>query len=146
MKRILVVLMVALMTLGASAQERVRGSRMQRMNPTEQATAQAKRVKDRCQLTDEQYQKVYELYLAQANASKARRDSMEAARNTDAQSGATAQQGGGQGRERMMGRQKEFNDKMKAILNEEQYAKYEEMLKEGRRQNGNRRQGGGRRN
>lgn len=130
MKKLFILLVVSAMCVASYSQERVRSSRMQRMNPTEQATAMATRIKEKCQLSDEQYTKVYELYLAQATANKARRDSIQAAREQmDAQSGATEQnqRGPHPNRDNMRKQNEAFNASIKAILTDEQFKIYQEM-------------------
>lgn len=119
MKKILFSLILALVTLGANAQ----GFGGRQFNPEDMAKRQVDRIKESCGINDEQYKKIYDYYLDQSKKQMAMMDSIRNA-------------GGGQGgfprmnREDMEKRQKAQNEAIKAILTEEQYAKYEEMQKQ----------------
>lgn len=102
-------------------------------NPEEMATRQATEIKTACNLSDEQYAAVRQLYLDSSNKMKAMRDSIAAA--------------GGDFRtsfnmDDMRKRNEEQNAKIKAILTEEQYQAYEKLQAERRQRFG---QGGPRR-
>lgn len=120
MKKILFTLILALVTLGANAQG-FGGQRQ--MNPEDMAKRQAERIKETCGINEDQYKKIYDFYLAQSKQQIAMMDSIRNA-------------GGGQGgfprmnREDMEKRQKAQTEAIKAILTEEQFAKYEEMQKQ----------------
>lgn len=129
MKKIILAISIMLATVGAQAQ----GQRRE-FNPEQNATRQADRIKETCKTNDEQYKKLYDLFLAEANRQKAQMDSLRAA---------GAQGGGMRGnfdREAMQKRRDEQNAKIKAILTPEQYAAYEEAQKQMQER---RRQGGG---
>ena len=134
MRKIILTFAVMFMTLSVSAQQGNGGRRQ--FNPTEMAQRQANRLKEACSLTDEQLEAVQNIYLEQAKAMQAERDSL-------AKSGDSA-------RPRMnpdsFRKRAEATDaKIKAILTEEQVAAYEKLQKErGNRQGGN--GGRGRRN
>lgn len=122
MKKLLFLLILALVTIGANAQGQ--GGPRQ-FKPEDMAKRQAERVKEVCSTNDEQYKAIYELYLAQSKKMTAQMDSIRALGNN-----------GGQMRfnpEEMQKRQEEMNAKIKEILTEEQYAKYEEMQKQRQR-------------
>lgn len=122
MKKLLFLLTLAFVTLGANAQ----GQGFPRFNPEDMAKRQAERVKETCRTNDEQYKAIYDLYLAQSKKQIAMMDSIRALGNN-----------GGQGmpfnREEMQKRQEEMNAKIKAVLTDEQYTKYEEMQKQRQR-------------
>ena len=129
MKKIILAISIMLATVGAQAQ----GQRRE-FNPEQNATRQADRIKETCKTNDEQYKKLYDLFLAEAKRQKAQMDSLRAA---------GAQGGGMRGnfdREAMQKRRDEQNAKIKAILTPEQYAAYEEAQKQMQER---RRQGGG---
>lgn len=128
MKKILMVVMMALATVGMQAQ----GPRRE-FNPEQNATRQADRIKETCKVDDQQYKQLYDLFLAEANKQKAQMDSLRAA----GQQGQGAR--GNFNREEWQKRQEEMQAKVKAILTPEQYAAYEEAQKQMRER---RRQGG----
>lgn len=123
MKKIILTLIVALCAVVANAQG------FRQMNPEDMAKRQAERIKETCGINDEQYAKIYDLYLAQSKQTQAMMDSLRAQANN-----------GGErprfDREAMQKRQDEMNAKIKAVLTEEQYAKYEEMQKQMRERRG----------
>lgn len=102
------------------------------MNPEDMAKFQTERVKEACTLNDDQYKAIYDIYLEQ---SKKMQEQMQ-----------SAQQGGNGmprfDREAMKKQREEMNAKIKTILTEEQYAKYEEMQKQQRQRFGGGRHGG----
>lgn len=116
MKKLIFSLLLALVAVGANAQGF--GGGQFRMNPEDMAKHQADRVKEACSTTDDQYKQIYELYLAQS----VQMDSIMKA----------GMQGGDRprfDREKMMANRNAMNEKIKAILTPEQYAKYEEQQK-----------------
>lgn len=125
MKKIILSLIIALSALVANAQ----GQGFRQMNPEDMAKRQTERVKEACGINEEQYAKIYDLYLAQQKQAQAMMDSLRAQANN-----------GGErprfNREAMQKRQDELNAKLKEVLTEEQYAKYEEMQKQMRQRRG----------
>ena len=122
MKKIILTLMLAVVSLSSFAQ--FGGGQFQMPKPEEMATRRAdqvkEQVKDAGQLTDDQYKKVYDLYLKQSK-------DMQAKMNEG---------GGGFGAfnmEDMQKQQEATNKALKEILSEEQYKAYqkaqEEMMK-----------------
>ena len=122
MKKIILTLMLAVVSLSSFAQ--FGGGQFQMPKPEEMATRRAdqvkEQVKDAGQLTDEQYKKVYDLYLQQSK-------DMQAKMNEG---------GGGFGAfnmEDMQKQQEATNKALKEILSEEQFKAYqkaqEEMMK-----------------
>lgn len=107
-------------------------------NPEQNATRQADRIKEACGTNDEQYKKLYDMFLAEANRQKAQMDSIRA-------NGGQGMQRGNFDREALQKRQEEANAKIKAILTPEQYAKYEEAEKQRRERMGQRGGFGGQR-
>ena len=111
-----IVLMAALLlSLSASAQDQQRGQRRQ-FEPKEMATRQAQMLKDSIGINDEQYKKVYELFLKSANEMQAEREKMQ-------QSGDRPQFD----REAWQKRNEAQNAELKKIITEEQYDKYQQM-------------------
>ena len=122
MKKIILTLMLAVVSLSSFAQ--FGGGQFQMPKPEEMATRRAdqvkEQVKDAGQLTDDQYKKVYDLYLKQSK-------DMQAKMNEG---------GGGFGAfnmEDMQKQQEAANKALKEILSEEQFKAYqkaqEEMMK-----------------
>ena len=122
MKKIILTLMLAGVSLSSFAQ--FGGGQFQMPKPEEMATRRAdqvkEQVKDAGQLTDDQYKKVYDLYLKQSK-------DMQAKMNEG---------GGGFGAfnmEDMQKQQEATNKALKEILSEEQFKAYqkaqEEMMK-----------------
>lgn len=123
MKKFLFSLVLALVTLGANAQA-FGGGRPQ-MNPEDMAKRQVDRIKEACQTSDEQTKQIYDLVLAQQKQMMAQMDSIR--------------QAGGQfqfNREEFQARREAMNEKIKAILTPEQYAKYEEQQRQMRERMG----------
>ncbi|MBO7580443.1 MAG: hypothetical protein J6T38_02855 [Bacteroidaceae bacterium] len=121
MKKIILTLMLAVVSLSSFAQ--FGGGQFQMPKPEEMATRRAdqvkEQVKDAGQLTDEQYKKVYDLYLKQSKDMQAKMS-----------------EGGGMGgfnMEEMQKQQEATNKALKEILSEEQFKAYqkaqEEMMK-----------------
>jgi hypothetical protein len=122
MKKIILTLMMAVVSLSSFAQ--FGGGQFQMPKPEEMATRRAdqikEQVKDAGQLTDEQYKKVYDLYLKQSKDMQAK----------------MSEGGGGFGgfnMEEMQKQQEATNKALKEILTEEQFKAYqkaqEEMMK-----------------
>ena len=122
MKKIILTLMLEVVSLSSFAQ--FGGGQFQMPKPEEMATRRAdqvkEQVKDAGQLTDDQYKKVYDLYLKQSK-------DMQAKMNEG---------GGGFGAfnmEDMQKQQEATNKALKEILSEEQFKAYqkaqEEMMK-----------------
>ena len=122
MKKIILTLMMAVVSLSSFAQ--FGGGQFQMPKPEEMATRRAdqikEQVKDAGQLTDEQYKKVYDLYLKQSKDMQAK----------------MSEGGGGFGSfnmEEMQKQQEATNKALKEILTEEQFKAYqkaqEEMMK-----------------
>ena len=122
MKKIILTLMLVVVSLSSFAQ--FGGGQFQMPKPEEMATRRAdqvkEQVKDAGQLTDDQYKKVYDLYLKQSK-------DMQAKMNEG---------GGGFGAfnmEDMQKQQEATNKALKEILSEEQFKAYqkaqEEMMK-----------------
>lgn len=127
MKKIILSAFLAMASISAMAQ----GPRRE-FNPEQNATRQANRIKETCKVDDAQYEKLYKLFLEEANQQKARMDSLRAA-------GVQGPQRGNMDREAWQKRREEQAAKIKAILTAEQYAAYEEAQKqmmERRRQGG----------
>jgi len=125
MKKIILTVLVAFATVCASAQQF-------NFNPEDMAKRQAEQLKETCALSQEQYDKVLKLYLDSSKQMQAERDSLQKA--------------GGQPQmnmEAFRARQEKQNAEIKKILTEEQYAKYEEAMKQRRQRFGG--QGGGHR-
>lgn len=124
MKRFILAAIVLLTTVCANAQQQRR-----EFTPESQATRQATQIKEACNINDEQYKALYNLFLEQANKMRAQMDSLRAA-------------GGNAGgrpqfnREEWQKRQDEQTAKIKAILTAEQIPAYEEMLKKQRERRG----------
>ena len=134
----IVMVFAVLLTCGAWAQ----GQRRE-FNSADMAQRRTENLEKQLDLDSIQSKKVYALYLAQADSMKVRMEKMF--------------QGGQQGGQRMemtdeqraamKAEQDTFNTKMKAILTEEQYVKYEKLPRGGfggRRGGGQ--QGGGQQN
>ena len=112
MKKIILTLMLAVVSLSSFAQ--FGGGQFQMPKPEEMATRRAdqvkEQVKDAGQLTDEQYKKVYDLYLKQSKDMQAKMS-----------------EGGGMGgfnMEEMQKQQEATNKALKEILSEEQFKAY----------------------
>ncbi len=122
--------LLMLVAFAAQAQRGGGQGQRQRLSPEEQATAQAERMQEEFGLSDEQYEKTYEVLLSSAEA---RREKMEEAMAARSREGM---------REAFQEIQEEMDKELKSIFSEAQWAKYEEW-KENRPQR--RRRGGNRR-
>ena len=136
MKKLFLTMMVAMISLTSFAQFGGGGQRRE-FKPEDIATRRADQVKEAAKTTDEQYKKVYDLFLKQAQEQQAKMK--------EAQEKGERQQFD---REAMQKQQEATNAALKEILGEAQYAEYEKAQQE-RRQcfgqgGGGRGQGGGR--
>lgn len=132
MKKLFIMMMVAMVSLTSFAQQQ--GGRQRReFNPEETATRRADQVKEAAKISDEQYKKVYDLFLKQAQESQAR---MKAAQ----EKGERPQFD----REAMQKERDAQNAALKEILTPEQYEAYEKAQRERMQRGFNRGQGGGR--
>lgn len=119
MKKFFLTMMVAAISLTSFAQQFGGGQRRE-FKPEDMATRRADQVKEAAQTTDEQYKKVYDLFLKQSKDMQAK----------------MSEGGGGFGAfnmEDMQKQQEATNKALKEILSEEQYKAYqkaqEEMMK-----------------
>ncbi|MBR6202471.1 MAG: hypothetical protein IKQ62_05665 [Bacteroidaceae bacterium] len=136
MKKFFFSMMLAAISLTSFAQQG--GGQRREFKPEDQATRRANQVKEAAKTTDEQYQKVYDLFLKQAQESQAKMKE--------------AQEKGERprfDREEMQKQREATNAALKEILTEEQFAAYEKAQQErmqrgGRGGQGGRGQGGGR--
>ena len=122
MKKLFFAIAAMFVTMTASAQ--FPGGGMQ-FNPEDMAKRQVDRIKEACQTSDEQTKQIYDLVLAQQKQMMAQMDSIR--------------QAGGQfqfNREEFQARREAMNEKIKAILTPEQYAKYEEQQRQMRERMG----------
>ena len=128
MKKLFLTMMVAMISLTSFAQ--FGGGQRREFKPEDQATRRADQVKEAAKTTDEQYKKVYDLFLKQAQEQQAKMK--------EAQDKGERPQFD---REAMQKQQEATNAALKEILSEEQYAAYEKAQQERRQRFG---QGGGR--
>lgn len=119
MKKLILTMMVAMISLTSFAQFGGGGQRRE-FKPEDQATRRADQIKEAAKISDEQYKKVYDLFLKQSK-------DMQAKMNEG---------GGGFGAfnmEDMQKQQEATNKSLKEILSEEQFKAYqkaqEEMMK-----------------
>jgi len=91
-------------------------------SPEDMAKRQAEQVKEWVGASDEQYQKIYDLYLAQSKQMVAMMDSL---RNAGGNNGGFPRFD----REAMQKRHTEMNEKIKALLTDDQKTKYDEEQK-----------------
>ena len=119
MKKFFLTMMVAAISLTSFAQQFGGGQRRE-FKPEDMATRRADQVKEAAQTTDEQYKKVYDLFLKQSKDMQAK----------------MSEGGSGFGAfnmEDMQKQQEATNKALKEILSEEQYKAYqkaqEEMMK-----------------
>lgn len=134
MKKFFLTLMVAAISLASFAQQP--GGQRREFKPEDMATRRANQVKEAAKTTDEQYQKVYDLFLKQAQESQAKMKEAQ-------EKGERPQFN----REDMQKQQEATNAALKEILSAEQYEAYEKAQKERRQRGGQgfgRGQGGGR--
>ena len=129
MKKIILSMMVAFISLTSFAQQPGGGQRRE-FKPEDMATRRADQVKEAAKTTDEQYKKVYDLFLKQAQETQAKMK--------EAQEKGERQQFD---REAMQKQQEATNAALKEILTAEQYEAYEKAQQERRQRFG---QGGGR--
>ena len=126
MKKIVMMMMAVAFSLASFAQQ---GGPRREFNPESMATRRADQVKEAAKTTDEQYKKVYDLFLKQAQESQAKMKEAQ-------EKGERPQFN----REEMQKQQEATNAALKEILTPEQYAAYEKAQQERRQRFG---QGGG---
>ena len=124
MKKLILTLVVATLAVTAFAQQRPRGQ-LRQMDPKEQATRRADRLKETCGINDDQYKKAYDLFFQQAVETDSIFKAMQA-------SGDRPQFD----REAFQKRQEEQRAAIKAILTDEQFEKYEKSEAERRSRRG----------
>ncbi|NLV53781.1 MAG: hypothetical protein GXY64_11065 [Bacteroidales bacterium] len=120
MKKMIITMMMAVVSLSSFAQF---GGGQMSFKPEDMATRRAEQVKEAAKTTDEQYKKVYDLFLKQA-------------KDMDAKMKEAQSNGGGFPQfnpEDMQKQQEALNKALKEILSEEQFQAYqkaqEEMMK-----------------
>ena len=128
MKKLILTMMVAMISLTSFAQFGGGGQRRE-FKPEDQATRRADQIKEAAKISDEQYKKVYDLYLKQAQEQQARMKEAQ-------EKGERPQFN----REDMQKQQEATNAALKEILTAEQFAAYEKAQQERRQRMG---QGGG---
>lgn len=119
MKKFILSLIAMVCTTFAFAQ--FPGGQMPEFKPEDIATHMTDRLKDSLQINEDQYKKLYDINLKQANEMKTMMDKMMQGERPEFN------------REAMQKRQDEQNAAIKAVLTEEQYKKYDEMQKNLRR-------------
>ena len=128
MKKFFMAVALALVSVCASAQ----GFGGGQFNPEDMAKRQATMLKDSCSLDTAQYSKVLNLYVEQSKEMMKMMQDM--------------QNGGGMGgfdMGAMQKRQEDFDKKLKAVLTEEQFKKYQVMQENRRKRMQQMMQGGG---
>lgn len=120
MKKILLALVAMTLTLGVYAQGPQRGERRE-FKPEEMATRQAQRIKEACNVSDKQYEQLYNLFIEQGKAMQKQMQAGEGQRMS---------------REEMQKQFAEREKAIKAILTEEQWTAYEKMQQEQRQRRG----------
>ena len=128
MKKIILSMMVAMISLTSFAQFGGGGQRRE-FKPEDQATRRADQIKEAAKISDEQYKKVYDLFLKQAQDQQAKMKEAQ-------EKGERPQFN----REEMQKQQEATNAALKEILTAEQFAAYEKAQQERRQRMG---QGGG---
>ena len=128
MKNIILSLIAVLISVASFAQQP--GGQRREFKPEDTAKRRADQIKETAKINDEQYKKVYDLFLKQAKDQQAKMKQ--------------AQQGGARpqfNREEMQKQQEATTKALKGILTEEQYKAYEKAQQERRQRFG---QGGNR--
>lgn len=124
MKKFFFSMMLAAISLTSFAQHG--GGQRREFKPEEQATRRANQVKEAAKTTDKQYQKVYDLFLKQAQDAQAKmKEAQEKGERPQFD------------REGMQKQREATNAALKEILSEEQFEAYEKAQQE-RRQRGGR--------
>ena len=126
MKKILLTIMAMALAVGAYAQGPQRGERRE-FKPEEMATRQAERIKKACDVSDAQYEQLYNLFLEEATAMQKQMKENEGQRMD---------------REEMQKQRAAREEAVKAILTEEQWPAYEKLQQEQRQRRGNGPRGG----
>lgn len=121
MKKMFFSMMLAALSLTSFAQQPQEGRQRREFNPEEMATRRADRLKEVAQLSDEQYQKVYDLYLQQSKDQQAR--------IKEAQDRGERPQFN---RDEMQKQQEATNAAMKEILSDEQFEAYTKLQQQRR--------------
>lgn len=132
MKKIILSLLVLVCATSAFAQGPQRQPR--EFKPEDYAVRRADRIKNACATTDEQYQKIYDFYLAEAKAMQERMTQMRQQPQQQPMDMRAA-------REEMQKREEAADAAIKAILTAEQIPAYDKM-KEEQRKRMQQRQGG----
>lgn len=127
-------MMVAMISLTSFAQFGGGQGQRREIKPEDQATRRADQIKEAAKINDEQYKKVYDLFLKQAQEQQARmKEAQEKGERPQFD------------RESMQKQQEATNAALKEILTEEQFAAYEKAQQERRQRGfGGGGQGGGR--
>ncbi len=128
MKKVILSLIVAMISITSFAQQP--GGQRREFKPEDTAKRRADNVKESAKINDEQYKKVYDLFLKQAKDLQTKMK--------EGQQGENRQRFN---REEMQKQQEATNKELKAILTPEQYAAYEKAQKERRQRFGQRGRG-----
>ena len=129
MKKIILTLMAVMISIVSFAQQP--GGQRREFKPEDTAKRRADQIKESAKINDEQYKKVYDLFLKQAKYQQAKMKE--------------AQQSGGRpqfNREEMQKQQEATTKALKGILTAEQYKAYEKAQQERRQRFGQGGQGG----
>ncbi|MDP5229957.1 MAG: DUF4890 domain-containing protein [Cellulophaga sp.] len=121
MKNVILIL-VALISLNGFAQKR--GG--EKLNPEQMATLQTKKMTSALDLNESQQTKVYQLNLENATNRQAKRDDVKALKASGERKKPTSDEQYAM-QTAMLDHQIAQKDKMKAILNKDQFAKWEKM-------------------
>lgn len=125
MKKMFFSMMLAALSLTSFAQQQQEGRQRREFNPEEMATRRADRLKEAAQLSDEQYQKVYDLYLQQGKEQQARiKEAQEKGERPQFN------------RDEMQKQQETTAAAIKEILNEEQFEVFTKLQQERRERGG----------
>lgn len=130
----LILIAIALIGLQATAQQRG----MQRFNnltPEEAATLQTKKMTLHLDLTEDQQEKVYDIHLKNATVRKAKMEAMKAQRQSEDFKRPTKEERLARMNARL-DNQIAMKKKMKSILTDEQYAKWETLQADMKNQKG----------
>ena len=139
MKKILfaiAALMVSTMSFAQGFGGGFGGGQGMNMNPEERAKGQADRLKEQLELTQVQYDSIYNYYVANAKEQAARREQMQ-------NGGGMPAEGDMQAMMEQMQKQREAQEKkIKSFLTDDQKKKYDEIQEQRRQQRGQGGQGG----
>ena len=132
MKKIILTMMVAMISLTSFAQFGGGQGQRREFKPEDTATRRADQIKEAAKISDEQYKKVYDLYLKQAQDQQAKmKEAQEKGERPQFD------------REAMQKQQEATNAALKEILTADQFAAYEKAQQERRQRGGGFGQGGG---